>query len=177
MQEIGSWTKKERDDGAMSAKEHFTPLEQFPPVPRYYRIGTGPKGRGLFAIQDIPPTTLLHVAPCIAVSKEEYEQHMRHTVLEHYLFNDAGGKKMLALGDGSLFNHSKHPNVDYRIDAELLCIRYSSGYQGIQRGNELCISYGAKLWFDDVDGESHSSSSEEAADIADIPGFLGRMKL
>ncbi len=40
----------------------------------------------------------------------------RHTVLEHYLFNAKDGDMLLALGLGSLFNHSRRPNLDYRVD-------------------------------------------------------------
>jgi hypothetical protein len=151
------------------------PLEQFERLPRWYHVADGPKGRGLFAITDIPPRSLVHVAPCIAVTRTEYDAHMKHTVLEHYLFNDAGGNKLLALGDGSLFNHASRPNVDYRIDSKLLCIRYFAGHSGIKQGQELCISYGAKLWFEDADGDVCSSSSEE--DDGGIASFLSRMEL
>lgn len=40
----------------------------------------------------------------------------RHTVLEHYLFYAKDGDMLLALGLGSLFNHSRRPNLDYRVD-------------------------------------------------------------
>ena len=137
---------------------------------RCYKIGAaGPnKGRGLFATQDIAPRTLLHAAPCLHITKEEYENHMKHTILEHYLFNGPGGSKLLALGDGSLFNHSRHPNVDYRVDAANLYIRYLSGHKAILKNEELCISYGANLWFEDANGDDISTSSDEE-------GFLSRI--
>jgi hypothetical protein len=38
-------------------------------------------------------------------------------VLEHYLFHVRGtGDMLLALGLGSLFNHARVPNLDYRVD-------------------------------------------------------------
>jgi SET domain-containing protein len=140
-----------------------------------YRVGKGKKGRGLFATDDIPPSTLLHIAPCILLTKEEYEEHMKYTVLEHYLFNSQGGNKLLALGDGSLFNHSRHPNVDYRVDAANLRIRYLSGCNTIKRGEELCISYGLNLWFDDADGHE-SSSSDEETNQESLTGFLSQLQ-
>lgn len=153
------------------------PLEPLERLPHWYHVSDGgPKGRGLFAVQDIPPRTLIHVAPCLAVTMEEYESHMKYTILEHYLFNDKGGKKLLALGDGSLFNHANRPNVDYRIDSQNLCIRYYVGHEGIKIGQELCISYGSKLWFEDADGHLSSSSSDE--DEGGVLGsFLSRMEL
>jgi SET domain-containing protein len=107
---------------------------------------------------------------------------MRFTVLEHYLFNDkATGGKLLALGYGSLFNHSQHPNVDYRVVVRDShggrCIVYSSGHQPIEKGEELCIYYGSNLWFDDADGpDSSSCSDDEPATEKGLPSFLGRMK-
>jgi SET domain-containing protein len=143
----------------------------YPVLPRFYRIGMGPKGRGLFAVQDIPPRTLLHVAPCIKVQRQEYDTYMQHTILEHYLFNSSAGNKMLALGDGSLFNHSSKPNVDYRVDGDAdECVRYYAGHSPIAKGQELCISYGATLWFDDADGSGDSSSDEDQ-------DFLQRLSL
>lgn len=47
----------------------------------------------------------------------------RHTVLEHYLFKFRG-EMLLCLGVGSLFNHSRTPSLDYRIDREELIIRF-----------------------------------------------------
>jgi hypothetical protein len=127
-----------------------------------FRIEDGPKGRGLFATQNVPPRTEIHVAPCIPV-------------LEHYLYNDVGGNKLLALGYGSLFNHSRSPNVDYRIEEG--SIVYSSGHKQIQRGEELCISYGANLWFDDADGADDSSDNSEEKGEDGLIGFLGRIEL
>jgi hypothetical protein len=50
-------------------------------------------------------------------------------------------------------------------------IVYSSGHKQILCGEELCISYGANLWFDDADGAEDGSNSSEDA------GFLGRIEL
>lgn len=145
----------------------------FPDIPRCYRIGTGPKGRGLFATTNVPPRTLLHVAPCLKIEQEEYQNWLKYSLLEHYLFNTNSGCKMLALGDGSLFNHSRHPNVDYRVDGENEVIRYISGHAPIQSGDELCIYYGDNLWFDDADG----NDDEESSDDDKCQDFLGRIAL
>lgn len=40
----------------------------------------------------------------------------RFTVFENYLFKGRAGVMLLALGAASLFNHSRTPNMDYRID-------------------------------------------------------------
>lgn len=175
---LSSTARSDSDSNAVSTAigNGVTLLDEtFPSLPQhFYQIGVGSKGRGLFATASIPPGTLLHVAPCILVVEDEYNQHMRHTILEHYLFN-CGKDKLLALGHGSLFNHSRRPNVDYRVDGEQQCIRYISGHRIIEPGEELCIFYGANLWFDDAeegDGNDSSSNSEEEA-----AEFLGRLQL
>ncbi len=154
---------------------------------RWYRINVGSKGRGLFATQAIPPRTLLHIAHCIRLSKEDYEKHMKFTVLEHYLFNDrATGDKLMALGDGSLFNHSKRPNVDYRIAVKSYGpedhpeIQYMTGHSVVQPDEELCISYGSNLWFDDADGDegiTQSTEEDNENSCDDITKFLAKMQL
>ena len=137
----------------------------------HMNIDVGPKGRGLFAACDIPPNTVLHGAPCLRIDSSEYAQHMRHTVLEHYLFNTKSGDKLLALGYGSLFNHSRHPYVDSRVNLSKLQIVCKSGHKAISRNEELCITFGSgKLWFDDAeDLDSKVNGSRNSLSIC--PGF------
>jgi SET domain-containing protein len=141
-----------------------------------FRVDTGSKGRGLFASQDIAPGSLIHEAPCLRVVKEEYDKFMRFTILEHYLFNADKGDKILALGYGSLFNHSRHPNVDYRVDSTNLCIRYICGHK-IIKDEELTISYGGKLWFDDASEGEHESSESDDDTTDGMANFLNRLEL
>jgi SET domain-containing protein len=143
-----------------------------------FSVGSGSRGRGLFAAADIPPNALLHIAPCLLVSKDEYDSHMKHTILEHYLFNSrTSGDKLLALGYGSLFNHSSRPNVNYQVDARALQIRYTSGPQTIQTGDELCISYGSNLWFENTENVGLSNQSVSSDEGDGVANFLGRMNL
>jgi uncharacterized protein len=191
--------KGSSDNKSSSSSRTRERLDEIPVVDNgLFRIVnlSGSKGRGLFAVADIAPHTLIHVAPCIATSRQEYDQFLQHTVFEHYLFNDKKtGNKLLALGYGSLFNHcSRQPNVDYRIDSENLLIRYSSGHRPIAAGEELCIYYGDNLWFDDAEANegggkgggggrnnegpnSSSSDSDDALDEKGLPFYLGRMEI
>ena len=140
-----------------------------PAIP-LFTVGVGEKGRGLFANTDIPCRTIIHVAPCVLCRSDEYDKHLRHTCLEHYLFKLKPGDKLLALGYGSLFNHDKSPNVDYRKDESRLLICFLAARQ-ITKGDELCISYGSNLWFEDVDGRSDTTEEDLAED------FLNRVEL
>jgi hypothetical protein len=137
------------------------------------KVMGGARGRGLVSAAPIPPHTVVHVAPCVPISSDEYERHLRHTVLEHYVFNarrGGGGGKLLALGYGSLFNHSGKPNVDYRVDADNSTITYKSGPCAIPAGVELCISYGHNLWFEDDNGDTGAAAIPAAAAVADDRG-------
>jgi SET domain-containing protein len=74
----------------------------------------------------------------------------------------------------------KHPNVDYRIDQDGSCIRYySSSYRAIAKGDELCISYGSNLWFDDAsdDGEDAACGLCGGSDVDTALGSLTRIHL
>jgi uncharacterized protein len=59
-------------------------------------------------------------------------------------------RQALALGLGSMFNHQRIPNIAWERDIPRQTIRYYT-LRDIAEGEELCISYGPKLWFADVD--------------------------
>jgi len=130
------------------------------------------KGRGLFATGNISHGDLIHEAPCLLVPRQNYKEHAKHTVLEHYLFNCKNGDRLLALGYGSIFNHSDPPNVDYRVDGEGLTVRYYAA-RDIKVEDELCIYYGANLWFEQTDGAGANDRAEESSDDED---FLSRIE-
>ena len=74
-------------------------------------------GRGVFATAAVARGTLLERAPCIRFDAASYRAHVAHTCLEFYVFSLRGGGVLLALGWGSLFNHSPTPNLDYKLHA------------------------------------------------------------
>lgn len=104
-------------------------------------------GRGVFARQAIARGTLVELAHCIRISKEQHDVHCVHTELNNYTFKCPNGDYFLALGLGSLFNHHDPPNVDYRVDGINQIIRYYAA-SNIEKDEELCIYYGPRLWFD-----------------------------
>ena len=79
---------------------------------------------------------------------------------------------LLALGVGSLFNHSQTPNLDYRID------------HNIAPDEELTIFYGSSIWFEDAKGESAEKQLKGVSSIStahdhmdDEEAFLGQLTL
>ncbi|KAG6376943.1 hypothetical protein JVT61DRAFT_977 [Boletus reticuloceps] len=128
------------------------------------------------ATQTIPARTVIETSPVLLFSKQEYDDHGRHTLLDHYTFNSRDGRMALALGLGSLFNHAENPNVSFSVDIVRERIVYTST-RAIQPDEELCIFYGHQLWFDPVDGPpSRTSDLDENTDsdawggLADIQG-------
>ncbi|KIX10223.1 uncharacterized protein Z518_01304 [Rhinocladiella mackenziei CBS 650.93] len=121
-----------------------------------------PKGRGVFAIQNIPTGTVVEVSPVLIFSEDEVAKHTQHTCLQHYTYYwpaDSGRTmtQALALGLGSMFNHSiRAQNVGWKRNTETDVIVYTA-IRDIKAGEELCISYGSvRLWFEDVDGKEDS---------------------
>lgn len=98
----------------------------------------------------------------LLVPQAQYEDHCKHTVFEEYLFNAHDGSRLLALGDGSLFNHSRRPNISYRLDLPNRNITYSTSHKAVAADEELCIFYGPdeKLWFD-MPPDNDAASEEE----------------
>ena len=117
--------------------------------------------RGVFALKRIERGMLVEVAHCIEVPKVEYQEHIKHTVFEHYVFKSKKtGGCLLCLGLGSLFNHNESPCLDYRIDEDNLLIRFYAA-KAIEPGDELTIFYGANLWFEDPTSTELSTSPPE----------------
>ncbi|KAH0831913.1 hypothetical protein J3R83DRAFT_12796 [Lanmaoa asiatica] len=65
------------------------------------------KGRGVFgadipfsAARAIPPQTVIEISPVLLFSKQEYDDHGKHTLLDHYTINCKDGRMALALGLG-----------------------------------------------------------------------------
>ncbi|QRV86614.1 cytidine and deoxycytidylate deaminase zinc-binding region protein [Ceratobasidium sp. AG-Ba] len=141
---------------------------------------TDGKGRGVFATSAIPAREVVEISPVLLFTPEEYV-YAKLTIIDHYTFvwNDVGRSQMaLPLGLGSIFNHSRNPNISYRLDKHLNVIEYATTRQ-IQPGEELCIYYASddKLWFKIEDsglGAALKTSAELGSeniwdDIAPLP--------
>ena len=143
-----------------------------------FEIRKNPRsGRCMFATAPIKYGELIHTAPGLIFTRENYEIHGKHTPLSEYVFNLPNGDKMLAFGYGSMFNHhAKRPNVDFRLDREETVIRYFAG-KDIAKGEELFIYYGSKLWFEDDYEDTKEVDSSSSGDDEDGGNFLARMKV
>ncbi|MCJ1433638.1 hypothetical protein MMC27_003001 [Xylographa pallens] len=127
-----------------------------------------PKGRGVFASRSIPARTIIEESPVIVLPLQDLNG-IKTTLLNDYTFNwpyqdHRTGKECktqaVVLGLGSLFNHdSSHgQNVGWRRNLKSQSIIYTA-LRDIDVGEELCISYGAHVWFE-LKGKGEISESE-----------------
>jgi hypothetical protein len=92
------------------------------------------KGRGVFTCEAIDGGTLVHVAHVIEVPGDDVGK-----VLDAYVYK-FGATMAVALGLGSLFNHSRSPNLDFSRDFDGRVIRYWATRE-IRPLEELTIEY------------------------------------
>lgn len=118
---------------------------------------TGKYGRGVFATRDIQAGELLESAPVIVMEEREWK-YVKKTALFDYCFiwGDDSEQTAIALGYGSLYNHSYRPNAIFRNNPNKLTIDFYA-VQHIKKGDEITINYNedledlTPLWFDVIE--------------------------
>lgn len=97
-------------------------------------------GRGIFASEDIKKGQAVEVSPLLVFKSKKDLKRLMKTDLCRYLY-DFKGKQALALGIGSLFNHSSSANVDWKVlHKEEKILFWAS--ENIKKGQQLFIDYG-----------------------------------
>lgn len=69
------------------------------------------RGRGVFARRLIPAGTIIEEVPVIVLPVTDLWKAAGLDVLQHYVFHWRDGRVAIALGYGSLYNHSYQPNA------------------------------------------------------------------
>ena len=111
------------------------------------------RGRGVFAIQPISCDELIESCPVIPF-EPKYRAVLEATPLYGYLYgwSHDSSEVAIALGYGSLYNHSDEPNASYRTNRSRDAIDVIATTV-IAVGEEITISYlnsfdsPKKLWF------------------------------
>lgn len=111
-------------------------------------------GRGIFAARTIQEGELIHQAPVIVCPGNQYYK-LKKTALRDYYFN--WGKNYdhvaIALGYGSLFNHSYSPNAIFENNLKQETVDFFA-LKEIEAGEEIFVNYNGDpddkgpLWFD-----------------------------
>jgi len=123
-------------------------------------IGVVPRrGRGVFACKAIATGELIERAPVIVIPASQCP-NLEHTALYDYTFawGEEDEDAAVALGYGSIYNHSYSPNARYVKRIEEMVIDFVA-LRDIQPGAEIVVNYNGEpgnrepLWFE-VDADS-----------------------
>jgi hypothetical protein len=124
----------------------------FYPSETVYVSSTNNRGRGVFARRDLVAGEVIEVCPVIVLGGVDEQELLDKTRLFDYYFA-WGELAAVALGYGSLYNHSCHANADHVCDVLRGEIRIWA-HRAIRRGEEITINYGGRpdcpdpVWFD-----------------------------
>lgn len=106
-------------------------------------------GRGVQANESFHKGDVVEISPVVIVYSEEVD-NIYKTILNMYVYAWDDEDLAVAFGMGSLFNHSKSPNLEYENDYENKTIRYIAN-RDIVKGEQLFIDYGYDLTTEYID--------------------------
>ena len=110
-------------------------------------------GWGVFAIEDINESEIIEECPILRLPVKRGE--INYTLTDYtFTFpkSDDWVNHVIALGYGSLFNHSDTPNTIWNSDNEKETLVFIASRQ-IKKGEEIFIYYGDENYW--ADGRSH----------------------
>ena len=115
-------------------------------IPNSIEIKQSPqKGLGVFATQKICKDEVIEITPLI-----ELNTYQSSNVLFDYRFyyprNGNNRIYVVALGYGSLYNHSNQNNADWRDCGPMEFEFFAT--KDIEKGEEIFIHYGTQQYFD-----------------------------
>lgn len=98
-------------------------------------------GRGVFAKCDIKKNEVIERCPTIVVPKHDMS-NLKESILVTYFFYYGKNKEklMVALGFGSIYNHSYKPNAKYKITPKEKIIDFTA-LRNIRKDEEVTFNY------------------------------------
>ncbi len=120
---------------------------------------SGAMGRGVFATADFMPGDLIETAPVIVIPAADWPMLEKTILFSYgYDFSSNGDEDMaLALGLGSMYNHSYSPNAMYVKKITEREIGFFA-ISRIKKGEEITVNYNGRpesldpLWFQVISG-------------------------
>lgn len=109
------------------------------------------KGKGVFAAENIKKGEIIEIAPILVLQFEDFVDTKWNLSFEYYFWMD--NEVILALGYGSLYNHSEKNNAEYKIDLKTKSITFTAN-KDVKKGEEILFNYKGKgktktpLWFE-----------------------------
>ncbi len=112
-------------------------------------------GRGVFALGNIKKNEIIEKCPVIEVPEHDVS-NLRESILVtyFYFFGKDKKKSLIALGFGSIYNHSYSPNAVYKIKNAEKTIDFIA-LNDIKKDDEIAVNYKGQdsknnnpLWFE-----------------------------
>jgi SET domain-containing protein len=97
----------------------------------------GIKGLGVFATCHIDDGDVIEVCPVVVEAEDKIAEGAN---LDRYVYAWGEGTCAVALGYGSIFNHSYDANTVFAIDTAKSTITFTAR-RGIREGEEITINY------------------------------------
>lgn len=120
------------------------------PPNKIYVARSSIHGLGIFANEDIAKGEVFEITPILDVVKSKEEDLGREFLYDYRFAYNKNGKTtklVLALGYGSLYNHSDDPNANWKLN-EVLDMFEFYAVKDIKRGQEILIYYGNKEYWE-----------------------------
>lgn len=118
-----------------------------------YVTESGLGGRGVFTAAPIAEGAVIEICPVIVLDGEDRMQLDQTELYNYYfLWGEKEDKCAIALGYGSLYNHSFQPNARYLADFAADNLHFVT-IKDIEAGEEITVNYNGnpkiqkKLWF------------------------------
>ncbi len=123
-------------------------------IPSIYVAASPLGGRGVFTAASVPEKALIEIAPMLVLKAEDKENIDATRLFNYYfLWGENEEKCAIALGYGSLYNHSFEPNARYLADFESNTLHFYA-LRPIEAGEEITVNYNGQaqiqdpLWFE-----------------------------
>lgn len=120
-----------------------------------YIIQDEERGRGVACLNDIPEGSTIELCPTIMLDTDDTKNiHKTHLHDYYFLWDIEKRTSAIALGYGSLYNHSTEANCDYQLNDETQEIHFFAT-KDIKAGEEILINYQTLqtgedgLWFEE----------------------------
>jgi SET domain-containing protein len=115
---------------------------------------TPKKGLGVFALKDFKEGEVIESAPVLTFTPKD-RKNLEKTPLSHYIYPWKSTRgAALALGNGSIYNHSYSPNADWKQNFKTKSMVYRA-IKSIKKGEEILVNYNGEPddqkeidWFD-----------------------------
>lgn len=132
-------------------------MTRIPPSEKIYiaRSRLNAAGRGVFAASNIQKGELIEKCPVIAISEHDTAHISEESLVTYmYYFGEKKERSAVALGFGSIYNHTDAPNAMYKENYQEQVIEFWA-IRDIKKNEEITVNYSQEsrdkkrpLWFD-----------------------------